>query len=691
METKEKRLRHLPEFPSQFLDDEAKQKVLRIINAMHQSLYILPFLHMVKQKDENQTTQSFAQILDNVKKSNYLYTNNVLSDLYSTSLKLLYSEEIRIELKGNSDYNDLSILCSKTDLEYASDRLIKILINKMSQEFPQKNTHDQVKPSTSLQGPPPNSPQGSLTTNSNATSSSESPGKEKTFTLEGSDKIKIYPLNLYSGHIFNNSKGIHYYIAGHQFHRMLYQWADAPLHIRSINDPANAIEAVSYIENSEQCLAYRATRERFLQEGKVNNNGEVDEQLLFHGTSRSSLENILKHNFIIDNLPQGNINRKKQMIFGRGIYFSKLPAISLMYGNVILLCKALPGNCEAYVPNGTPPLEIPEEFDSREVRSRDNFGVISVIKHPHQILPYCILYLKKDTLTQAHQTLDMQQFIRISKSAPAPKKRKICSNPSMPYQAASLAIRFNHNGHIIPASKTLPKDISRVAPKEFKCTSENDVGLYIDHHSRPAWGLNPNLNSNTTCPICQENLQSLHISSLRICGHYFHRTCLETMVSKQAHPGHLVCPLCFTLHGIRTGDMPMNSEMLWWKEPGIDLPGNSGLGSFIIMYHVQDGIQGKGHPHPHKPFRALGFPRYAFLPGSNEGEKVIKLLSLAFQRRLTFSVGQSLSKGPDVGDCVIWGGIHHKTSIEPGNIHGYPDPGYLERVTSELNNLGVVI
>ena len=82
------------------------------MNAMYRSLYIIPFLHMEKQQDKNQTTQSFAQILDNVKKNNYLSTNNVLRDLYSASLQLMSSEEIQIDLKGNSDYNDLSILCS---------------------------------------------------------------------------------------------------------------------------------------------------------------------------------------------------------------------------------------------------------------------------------------------------------------------------------------------------------------------------------------------------------------------------------------------------------------------------------------------------------------------------------------------------------------------------------------------------
>ena len=96
----EKRFKHFPDFPSQVLDDEAKQKMLRIMNAMYRSLYIIHFLHMEKQQDKNQTTQSFAQILDNVKKNNYLSTNNVLRDLYSASLKVLCREEIQIDLRA---------------------------------------------------------------------------------------------------------------------------------------------------------------------------------------------------------------------------------------------------------------------------------------------------------------------------------------------------------------------------------------------------------------------------------------------------------------------------------------------------------------------------------------------------------------------------------------------------------------
>ena len=169
-----KRIRHFPDFPSQLMDDEAKQKMLRIINAMYRSLYIIPFLHMEKQQDDNQTTQSFAQILDKVKENHYLSTNNVLRDLYSASSRLMSNEEIQFDLKGKSDYNDMSILCSRSDLDHASERLIKILINKVSQEFPPKNPLVPLKPSSSLQIPSPKGPQGPLVTESSASSSTES-------------------------------------------------------------------------------------------------------------------------------------------------------------------------------------------------------------------------------------------------------------------------------------------------------------------------------------------------------------------------------------------------------------------------------------------------------------------------------------------------------------------------------------
>ena len=59
--------------------------------------------------------------------------------------------------------------------------------------------------------------------------------------------------------------------------------------------------------------------------------------LLFHGTSWESLNKIAENNFSVDHLP---LERGKVMLFGRGVYLSELPGVSLMYGDNLLLCKA---------------------------------------------------------------------------------------------------------------------------------------------------------------------------------------------------------------------------------------------------------------------------------------------------------------------------------------------------------------
>jgi deltex-like protein len=68
--------------------------------------------------------------------------------------------------------------------------------------------------------------------------------------------------------------------------------------------------------------------------------------------------------------------------------------------------------------------------------------------------------------------------------------------------------------------------------------------------------------------------------------------------------------------------------------------------------------------------------------------QILKLLMVAFQRRLMFTVGTSATTGE--GDTVTWNEIHHKTEFG-SNVsgHGYPDPNYLDNVTAELALKGV--
>lgn len=94
-----------------------------------------------------------------------------------------------------------------------------------------------------------------------------------------------------------------------------------------------------------------------------------------------------------------------------------------------------------------------------------------------------------------------------------------------------------------------------------------------------------------------------------------------------------------------------------------------------------------------------GTSRTCYLPDNDEGKEVLRLLKLAWgnseemaninrtlERKLTFTIGTSMTTGKD--NQVIWNGIHHKTTRGAGS-HGWPDSGYIARVTDELKRFGV--
>lgn len=68
--------------------------------------------------------------------------------------------------------------------------------------------------------------------------------------------------------------------------------------------------------------------------------------------------------------------------------------------------------------------------------------------------------------------------------------------------------------------------------------------------------------------------------------------------------------------------------------------------------------------HPNPGVRYSGTSRTAYLPACKEGEKVLKLLRKAFDRRLIFTIGRSATTG--LNNVITWNDIHHKTNIGGG-------------------------
>lgn len=171
------------------------------------------------------------------------------------------------------------------------------------------------------------------------------------------------------------------------------------------------------------------------------------------------------------------------------------------------------------------------------------------------------------------------------------------------------------------------------------------------------------------------------------CKHRLHLTCLNAMLSCQQPPMYIQCPVCRLIYGEKRGNQPPGT-MNWTRIPRA-LPGFPNTNTIQITYDIPSGIQGREHPNPGQAYYAVGFPRICYLPDNNLGRRVLRLLQIAFERKLIFTIGRSVTTGRE--DVVTWNEIHHKTELGPSTTgHGYPDTSYLERTLAELAAQGVI-
>uniref|UniRef100_A0A8C1V9E9 E3 ubiquitin-protein ligase n=1 Tax=Cyprinus carpio TaxID=7962 RepID=A0A8C1V9E9_CYPCA len=203
------------------------------------------------------------------------------------------------------------------------------------------------------------------------------------------------------------------------------------------------------------------------------------------------------------------------------------------------------------------------------------------------------------------------------------------------------------------------------------------------------------------CTICMEPLATASgyegvlsykgikpelVGKLGKCGHMYHLLCLVAMYSNGNKDGSLQCPTCKAIYGEKTGTQPPG-KMEYHVIPH-SLPGYSDTKTIRIVYDIPAGIQTTEHPNPGKKYSARGFPRHCYLPDNEKGRKVLKLLIMAWDRHLIFTIGTSSTTGEM--DTVVWNEIHHKTEFGSNLTgHGYPDPNYLDNVVRELAAQGV--
>jgi len=168
------------------------------------------------------------------------------------------------------------------------------------------------------------------------------------------------------------------------------------------------------------------------------------------------------------------------------------------------------------------------------------------------------------------------------------------------------------------------------------------------------------------------------------CNHSFHSACLTALLANSPSP-FLQCPTCKKVYGVRTGTRPSTGTMSH-RILNTPLPGHSGCDTIEMTFMFTPGIQGQEHPHPGQYYNPVGFPRTAFLPDNQEGLKALHGLYLAWEQRLLFTVGRSITTGQD--NCVTWNDIHLKTK-RGGGEHAYPDEHYLSNLSQDLAGFGI--
>ena len=98
---------------------------------------------------------------------------------------------------------------------------------------------------------------------------------------------------------------------------------------------------------------------------------------------------------------------------------------------------------------------------------------------------------------------------------------------------------------------------------------------------------------------------------------------------------------------------------MMWKRYEDSLPGFEGCGTFVLTFTFYDGIQSSEHPSPGAMYK--GMSCIAYLPDTQEGSQVLKLLRKAFDARLVFTVSKSAL---DLPGQVALNGVELKTSAE---------------------------
>ena len=149
------------------------------------------------------------------------------------------------------------------------------------------------------------------------------------------------------------------------------------------------IESIDIVMDRVLKTRFEAAKQQFKRLGIPNK-----EILAYHGTDKRNIGSILRNNL--------RVKYARRQRYGKGNYFSEFPAISLKYGDGLLLCRILPG--KEYIDNSN--CDIPQGYNSKKVLLRqpseteavDASGEMIIIENSDQILPFFVIHRRNREL-----------------------------------------------------------------------------------------------------------------------------------------------------------------------------------------------------------------------------------------------------------------------------------------------------
>lgn len=114
--------------------------------------------------------------------------------------------------------------------------------------------------------------------------------------------------------------------------------------------------------------------------------------------------------------------------------------------------------------------------------------------------------------------------------------------------------------------------------------------------------------------------------------HYFHLNCLHSLL-KSGSDGHLKCPVCQKIYGVKKGDQPPGKMTISF-ESDMHCDSFPDVGIIIIDYHFPNGVR--------NGVNYSGTRRTAYLPATEEGKTICLLLKV-----VAWSLG-SIRPAPDI-------------------------------------------